>query len=236
MPLSITFKKWLYRIDSFYVGRLRPIKKQSRFTLKGTQEMKIEIELPDTFAIETRTGVTDSIDMRKLTAAIVAQGALLGIGQKARNFIASALMDCKVAAAGNKRADETEAAYEKRRDAMVIDSETLARKQADLLRNGIDRLESGDWGAERSSAPGLTAVEVAEAEIVIEGAGMKFATGTTKTAKLAQARAKFDTLPAETRAKVTAKAVAKVDADAAERRRKEREALEMKNLLGDIAF
>jgi hypothetical protein len=118
--------------------------------------MKIEIEIPDTLAIALREGPTITVDLTKMDASIIARGAVMGLGQKARNFAASALMNCKVRAAGKKRTDETDAAYDKRVEAMRIDTEALQAEQEACIVAGLARLYAGDWGVERgASAPGI---------------------------------------------------------------------------------
>lgn len=113
--------------------------------------MEITITLPDTIAIAMRSGVTESLDVTKLSAAIVARGAVMGLAQKSRNFAASALMNCKIRAAGAKRADETDAAYDKRVESMTIGTEDLNAEALACIKAGLERLYADDWGAERGA-------------------------------------------------------------------------------------
>lgn len=117
--------------------------------------MQITITLPDAIAIEMRNGVTDSLNVAALSADIIARGAVMGLAQKTRNFAASALMNCRVRAAGAQGNDESDDAYAKRLEKITVSTEDLAAESAACIRAGIERLAKGDWGAERTAGPGL---------------------------------------------------------------------------------
>lgn len=165
--------------------------------------MQITITLPDSLTIETRTGVSVTLDISKLSADIVARGAALGLKQKVVNFAANALMDCKVAAIGNKPEAESDAAYKARLEKVTIASDVLAAQQRLLMMNGIARLEAGDWGAERTATAGLTEQEEEEATVTIALCKLTFDKGVAKTARIAKARAHFLSLTDEQRAAIS---------------------------------
>lgn len=113
--------------------------------------MEKKIETPETLVVDMRNGAEVTVKLEDIPADILAQAALMGLGQKVRNFAASALMNCRTSAAGPKRNDESDEAYKKRVESMTVGTEALLEESQSCMEAGLKRLYEGDWGAERST-------------------------------------------------------------------------------------
>lgn len=163
------------------------------------------IALPDTMPIELRDGPSLTFVIDNLADEIVAKAAMLGLGQKVRNFAASALMDCKVAIAGNKRNDESDDAYKVRLGKVIVESDVLVKKQVELIEAGMARLYAGEWGAERTGGKAaLTELRTEMAKAWIANKKMEFPKGTKTDDKYRAALDDLDSRPGTVYDKVRA--------------------------------
>lgn len=101
-----------------------------------------------------------------LPAHILQQALMLGLSTKYRNFTASALNNCRIAAAGPRRNDESEDAYAKRVERTATTTEALLAEVNRLLDAGAEQLAAGNWGAERG-ASGIVSPEEKAAEWLV---------------------------------------------------------------------
>lgn len=161
--------------------------------------MNFTFETPDSLDVALRDGPSLAFDLTRLSNDYAQKAFMLGIGQKARNFAASALMDCKVASAGNKTDGESDDAYKARLDKIIVDTETLQAKQIALITAGFEKAYFGEWGAERVASQGRTPVQEMMIKLYVAVKKPTLAKGLTPNARATAVTALIDAMPQDKR-------------------------------------
>lgn len=120
--------------------------------------MQVTINLPESFVVTARKGeVTVPVDLTKINADLIGKAVLHGLKQKIADAAANAAMNACIAAIGNKREGEADAAYAARlKDAATsLPLDAVNREAARLMAKVRDTLESGSWGVERGESEEL---------------------------------------------------------------------------------
>jgi hypothetical protein len=117
--------------------------------------MEIKINLPESFEVTARKGASVvPVDIKKLSADIIAKAVLHGLKQKIADGAANATMNATLAVTGNKREGEADKAFQARlaEAAKTLDLDAVNMEATRLMLKVRDTLESGSWGVERGEA------------------------------------------------------------------------------------